>query len=317
QPSSAGSRRPMHFVPTAPDRCARFARGHALTGLRGPQQGVGEGAHGCQPTSAGRIAGPWRSALPSDRPGPGGSATSGGTMPELDGAPRIVVVGSTNMDLITTTPSLPQPGQTLLGNNFHTTPGGKGGNQAVAVARAGGAVQFVGAVGRDDFGRALRDRLAAAGVGTDRLRAVEGPSGIAAITVDARAENTIVVVPGANGTLTEAALVILQLEIPIETVVAAARAAADAGVTVLLNPSPVRDLPSDLVGAVTILVVNRGEADALGADVLAAVPHVVTTLGGDGAVHRGPDGVETAVPAPNVEVVDTTGAGDAFTGALA
>jgi len=249
-------------------------------------------------------------------------------MPELDGAPRIVVVGSTNMDLITTTPSLPQPGQTLLGNDFHTAPGGKGGNQAVAVARAGGAVQFVGAVGRDDFGRALRDRLAAAGVGTDRLRAVEGPSGIAAITVDARAENTIVVVPGANGTLTdlndddraaitEAALVILQLEIPIETVVAAARAAADAGVTVLLNPSPVRDLPSDLVGAVTILVVNRGEADALGADVLAAVPHVVTTLGGDGAVHRGPDGVETAVPAPNVEVVDTTGAGDAFTGALA
>jgi ribokinase len=107
-------------------------------------------------------------------------------------------------------------------------------------------------------------------------------------------------------------VLILQLEIPIDTVVAAARAASDAGVTVLLNPSPVRDLPSELVAAVTVLVVNRGEADALGVDVLGAVPHVVTTLGGDGAVHRGPDGVETAVPAPAVDVVDTTGAGDAF-----
>ena len=243
-------------------------------------------------------------------------------------SPLIVVVGSTNMDLITTTPTLPEPGQTLLGTGFHTAPGGKGGNQAVAVARAGGAVQFVGAVGEDDFGRALRDRLATAGVGTDRLRTVDGPSGIAAITVDAHAENTIVVVPGANGTVTDlddedraviigAALVILQLEIPIETVVSAARAAADAGVVVLLNPSPVRDLPPELLDAVTILVVNRGEADALGADVLAAVPHVVTTLGGDGAVHRGPDDGETAVPAPKVDVVDTTGAGDAFTGALA
>ena len=249
-------------------------------------------------------------------------------MREADSTPRIVVVGSTNMDLITTTSTLPEPGQTLLGKDFHTAPGGKGGNQAVAVARAGGAVQFVGAVGDDDFGRALRDRLATAGVGTDRLRTVEGPSGIAAITVDARAENTIVVVPGANGTLTElddedraavaaAEVLILQLEIPIDTVVAAARAASDAGVTVLLNPSPVRDLPSELVAAVTVLVVNRGEADALGVDVLGAVPHVVTTLGGDGAVHRGPDGVETAVPAPAVDVVDTTGAGDAFTGALA
>ena len=249
-------------------------------------------------------------------------------MQEADATPRIVVVGSTNMDLITTTATLPEPGQTLLGTGFHTAPGGKGGNQAVAVARAGGAVQFIGAVGDDDFGRALRNRLADAGVDTDRLRTVDGPSGIAAITVDADAENTIVVVPGANGKLTAlddadrgaiagAAVLMLQLEIPIETVVAAARAAADAGVTVLLNPSPVRALPTDLVNAVTILVVNRGEADALGTDVLAAVPHVVTTLGGDGAVHRGPDGVHTAVPAPEVEVVDTTGAGDAFTGALA
>src|SRR6478609_8449846 len=158
-----------------------------------------------------------------------GSAESGGTVQEADSTPRIIVVGSTNMDLITTTSTLPEPGETLLGNDFRTAPGGKGGNQAVAVARAGGAVQFVGAVGEDDFGRALRDRLAAEGVGVDRLRTVPGPSGIAAITVDAHAENTIVVVPGANGTLTalddddratitRSALLILQLEIPLDTV---------------------------------------------------------------------------------------------------
>jgi ribokinase len=239
-----------------------------------------------------------------------------------------VVVGSTNMDLITETPKLPQPGQTLLGTDFSTAPGGKGGNQAVAAARAGGDVQFIGAVGDDDFGIALRARLDHAGVGTDRLRTVAGPSGIAAITVDAQAENTIVVVPGANGTLTglddhdraaiaDAAVLVLQLEIPIETVVAAARTAARAGVAVLLNPSPVRDLPGDLIDAVTVLVVNQGEAEALGSDILGSVPHLVTTVGGKGAVHRGPDGVELAVAAPTVEVVDTTGAGDAFTGALA
>ena len=240
---------------------------------------------------------------------------------------RIVVVGSTNMDLITTTPALPKPGETLLGTDFRTIPGGKGGNQAVAVARAGGTVAFVGAVGSDAFGAALRDRLVGAGVDVSRLRRVGGPSGIAAITVDTAAENTIIVVPGANtlleplddadlAVIRSAAVVVLQLEIPMPTVTAAARAAAESGAVVMLNPSPVQPLPADLLGAVGVLVLNQGEADAIG-EAVDAVPHVVTTLGAAGARHRGPDGVQIDVPAPKVDAIDTTGAGDAFTGALA
>lgn len=249
-------------------------------------------------------------------------------MPTDDDQPRIVVLGSTNMDLVTTAAALPEPGQTLLGNSFHTTPGGKGSNQAVAAARAGGRVEFIGAVGSDALGGELRDRLTAAGVGTDLLRTVPGPSGIAAITVDDDAENTIVVVPGANAELTTltdgdlaalrgSALLMLQLEIPLAAVVAAATAASSAGAVVLLNPSPVQPLPPSLLSAVTVLVLNQGEADALGADAIRTVPHLVTTLGARGVHYRGPDGDEHTVPAPRVKAIDTTGAGDAFTGTLA
>jgi ribokinase len=239
----------------------------------------------------------------------------------------IVVLGSVNMDLVTTADHLPAAGETLLGKTFSTIPGGKGGNQAIAAARAGGTVLFIGAVGRDDFGSQLTDSLQGGGVSVDLLRHVGGPSGIASITVDDSAENSIVVVQGANGTvvgLTDAdrdavraaGLLVCQLEIPMSAVVSAAGVAAAAGVPVLLNPSPACELPAELLASVSLLVLNEGEAASIGAAAVAGVPHVVTTLGALGARYRGPD-AEFDVRAPQVEAVDTTGAGDAFTGALA
>ncbi|HEY7814413.1 MAG TPA: PfkB family carbohydrate kinase, partial [Nakamurella sp.] len=117
--------------------------------------------------------------------------------------PRIAVLGSVNMDLVTTVERLPAPGETVMGKGFSTIPGGKGANQAIAAARAGGEVDFIGAVGSDDFAATLRRTLADAGIATARLRAVDGPSGIAAISVDDTAENSIIVVAGANGALTD------------------------------------------------------------------------------------------------------------------
>jgi len=240
---------------------------------------------------------------------------------------QIVVLGSVNMDLITTTGRLPEAGETLLGQGFSTVPGGKGSNQAIAAARAGGTVQFIGAVGQDDFGDQLRKALISSGVSVELLRSVHGPSGVAAITVDDAAENTIVVVPGANGAITDlrsadlrairnADLLVCQLEIPLSLVVSAVEAASVAGVSVLLNASPARELPAALLAGVTVLVVNEGEAAAIGHVRVARVPHVVTTLGAAGARYRGPDGWYQ-VAAPKVDAVDTTGAGDAFAGALA
>lgn len=241
-------------------------------------------------------------------------------------SPVIVVLGSLNMDLIARSPRLPAPGETVAGSAFSTSPGGKGANQAVAAARAGGRVRMIGAVGDDEFGPALVGTLNGAGVDTGRIRRVPGPSGIALITVDDAAENTIVVVGGANAALIEldagdraaitgADLLVLQLETPLPTVTAAARLAAAAGVPVLLNPSPVRPLPAELLAAVHILVVNEAEAAALG-DVRPGGGHLITTLGAAGARYRGPAGAAAAMPPP-VRVVDSTGAGDAFTGALA
>ncbi|GGL87649.1 ribokinase [Nakamurella endophytica] len=239
----------------------------------------------------------------------------------------IVVVGSVNMDLVGHCPAFPAPGETVLGSGFATVPGGKGSNQAIAAARAGGRVAFVGAVGEDAFAAPLRAALSGAGVDVSALRTVPGASGVALITVDGHGENTIVVLPGANSAVTldgagrelvgAAGLVVLQLEIPIEVVTAAATAAAAAGIPVLLNASPARELPEELARAVTVAVVNEGEARTLGDAVLSGIPHVVTTLGADGARYRGPDGRAVDVPSTPVTVVDTTGAGDAFTGALA
>ncbi|WP_212832875.1 ribokinase [Catellatospora sp. TT07R-123] len=250
----------------------------------------------------------------------------------------VVVVGSANMDLVVSTATLPRPGETVLGTDFLSVPGGKGANQAVAAARAGARCHFIGAVGRDAFGDELRGSLAAAGVDLDGLRRVDGPSGVALIAVDAAAENIIVVAPGANAQLTaldEADLalvaggdaVVCQLEIPPEAVAQALRAGRGGGILTILNAAPVRPLPDGLLDAVDVLVVNRGEAAALaGADgspgellerLLAAVPRVVLTLGAAGAAYADRTGVRLQVPAPRVEAVDSTAAGDAFTGALA
>lgn len=255
-----------------------------------------------------------------------------GTHRRADGAtsgaapPAIVVIGSLNMDLIVRSPRLPEAGETVAGSSLSTQPGGKGANQAIAAARAGGRVRMIGAVGDDAFGPALTGALDGAGVDTRQVRRVTGPSGIALITVDDAAENTIVVVGGANAAMTAldetdlaairaADLLMLQLETPLNTVTAAARVAAAAGVPVLLNPSPIRDLTAELLAAVHILVVNEAEAAAIG-DARPGGGHLVTTLGAAGARYRGPAGEATAQPPP-VRAVDTTGAGDAFTGALA
>jgi ribokinase len=240
----------------------------------------------------------------------------------------LTVLGSLNMDLIVRTSHLPAPGQTTLGSAFATSQGGKGANQAIAAARAGARVAMIGAVGTDTFGDQLTERLAAEHISTTGLRRVPDPTGIAVITVDDAAENTIVVAPGANlamtdltdrdlATIARSAMLLLQLEIPIATVTSGAMAAAGAGVPVLLNPSPVRNLPPELLAAVTIVVVNEGERSAIGAEILDRIPHVVTTLGAAGARYRGPNGATAAALPPAVTPIDTTGAGDAFTGAFA
>ena len=238
------------------------------------------------------------------------------------------MLGSVNMDLVVRTARLPGPGETVLGTTFATSQGGKGANQAIAAARAGADVTMIGAVGTDAFGTELTTALRGQDVTIDLLRTVDGPSGIAVITVDEDAENTIVVAPGANAqltTLTDAdvtaiqtsAMLLLQLEIPLRAVIAGAQLAATAGVPVVLNPSPTRPLPAALLSAVTILVLNEGEAKAIGPVTLAAVPHLVTTLGSAGASYRGPAGELAAARPPSVDPIDTTGAGDAFTGAFA
>ncbi|GAB2446432.1 ribokinase [Nocardia tengchongensis] len=240
---------------------------------------------------------------------------------------RITVVGSINMDLVTTVGRRPDAGETVSGDGFALVPGGKGSNQAIAARRAGAEVEFVGAVGADVFADGLRKVLRQDGVGVDRLREVDGPCGIATIVVDGGGENTIIVVAGANGRMTEltaadldtvagADVLLCQLEIPVATVFAAARHARAHGTVVLLNPSPVRDLPDQVWAEVDIAVVNEGEAVRL-ESALAVVPHVVTTLGAAGATYRGPGGLAFTHPGFPVRVVDTTGAGDAFTGALA
>lgn len=252
---------------------------------------------------------------------------------------RVVVVGSANLDLVVTAPQLPKPGETVLGDDFRTVPGGKGANQAVAAARAGADCAFVGAVGADDFGVLLRDNLAAARVDVRRLRTVDGPSGVALIAVDHAAENCIVVAPGANATLTdldaadraavaEADVLLLQLEVPLAAVTRAADWARAEATTVVLNAAPARPLPDELLELVDVLVVNEHEAAvvagmfsddpaALLDALVALVPRVVLTLGARGAAYADRHGTRIEVPAPAIEAVDTTAAGDAFTGALA
>ncbi|MEU7984533.1 ribokinase [Streptosporangium canum] len=250
----------------------------------------------------------------------------------------ISVFGSANMDLVAYVEAAPGLGETVTGREFRTVPGGKGANQAIAAARAGAEVVFLGAVGDDAFGPELRRTLAGAGVDVSGLRTVPGPSGIAQIVVDGQGGNSIIVVPGANGAVTapsEAELeviarsdvLLLQLELPIEAVTAAARAARAAGTTVILTPAPVQPLPDELLDAVDILVANEHEAAAITGladheeavrELRTRVGWVIITLGSRGALTAAPGaGPAVHVRAPEVRAVDTTAAGDTFVGALA
>ncbi|MBA0051015.1 ribokinase [Streptomyces sp. AJS327] len=248
----------------------------------------------------------------------------------------IAVLGSTNMDLVVGVRTAPLRGETVHGHDFRTIPGGKGANQATAAARAGGAVTMVGAVGDDEFGRRLRAGLAADGVDVTGLRTLPGPSGTAHIVVDAEGGNSIVVVPGANGGVTGLAegdeeriarcdALLLQLELPLEGVLAGAVAAREHGVRTVLTPAPARPLPAELLAVTDLLVPNEHEAAALtglsdpraaGEALLKEVPEVVITLGEAGSYRVARDAEPVRVPALPVRAVDTTAAGDTFVGAL-
>jgi ribokinase len=253
-------------------------------------------------------------------------------------SPEIVVIGSINHDLTVVAARHPRPGETVLGTSHYSGGGGKGANQAVAAARLGAAVTMVGRVGDDEYGTTLIEGLSSEGVDTSQVGVdLSSPTGLAVITVDEQAENTIVVSPGANmklrpGHLDQeliagASVVLSQLEVPVDTVTYAARLSTG---TFVLNPAPGRALPEELLDRVGVLIPNRSElgaltgrrepetiaevADAAGA--LRVAGSVVVTLGSDGALLVQDDDV-VVVPAPPVAAVDPTGAGDAFCGAMA
>ncbi|HEU0042212.1 MAG TPA: ribokinase [Jiangellaceae bacterium] len=265
-------------------------------------------------------------------------------------ARSVVVVGSANADLVLDIDHRPGPGETILGSDVVTTPGGKGANQAVAAGKIGGDVAFIGCVGDDGHGAMLRASLDGAGVDITGLRTVDAPTGNAIIMVTPDGENSIIVSPAANrsvsvemvdeleGVWSGADVLVVQLEIPTETIAYLVPRAHQAGSRVLVNAAPAAELPPDVLAVCDPLVVNESEAAFLlgGAagsrsgrdDSPAAVVtgllglgprSVVLTLGGDGAVlaARGDDARPVHVPARAVTPVDTTGAGDAFVGALA
>jgi ribokinase len=251
----------------------------------------------------------------------------------------IVVVGSLNVDLTIEVGRLPAPGETVIGSGSSVGLGGKGANQAAAAAALGGTVAMVGRVGDDDGGRELVGDLRERGVDVDEVVVTDGArTGSATIAVDGKGENLIVVDPGANSAVTsgdvrvrrveEADVVLAQLEIPMEAVSAAA---AHARGLFLLNPAPARELPAELLERVDVLVPNQAELALLSGaeppETLEATKELVTgllggarvvvTLGAEGALVHEPGGGFTHVTAPEVEPVDTTGAGDCFCGALA
>ncbi|MBM4417439.1 MAG: ribokinase [Chloroflexi bacterium] len=260
------------------------------------------------------------------------------------GTGQILVVGSVNTDLVVRAERIPRPGETVQGSAFLIGGGGKGANQAVAAARLGGSVRFVGRVGPDAFGQTRRAELLRAGIDVQDLGSATEPTGVALIVVDAHGENAIATAPGANHALApedlaahesafaSVAICLLQMELQMTTVKAAARRARRAGARVILNPAPIAcPLQDDLIEAVDVLVPNEREAatllgvaseersaleDAARAFAAKYRRTMIVTLGSAGALIVEAEGSHH-VPAPRVTVTDTTGAGDAFCGALA
>lgn len=253
---------------------------------------------------------------------------------------KIVVVGSVNMDLVARTRQIPKPGQTVTGTDFATTPGGKGANQAVAAARLGYPVQMVGMVGDDVFGEALIVNLNEAGVDTGAVMRVVGPSGVAPILVSETGENSIVVVPGANGKVDRAAIdtqadlirsagmVLCQLELPLATVIYLLSLCGEAGVPVMLDPAPASQLPEAVWAQVAWLTPNETEsAFFLGKDLEAeqaaqqflgkGVGGVILKCGSRGSYVSVAGGESRWAQPFGVDAVDTVGAGDCFNGAYA
>jgi ribokinase len=257
--------------------------------------------------------------------------------------PYILVIGSSNTDMVAKAARLPAPGETVLGGAFMMAPGGKGANQAVAAARLGADVTFVAKVGNDIFGKQAVDLFKQEGIDTNHIATDPvNPSGIALITVDANGENCIVVASGANASLLpgdlrnaeqrikNASLILMQLEIPLETVEFVAGLAAVHHIPVILNPAPARALPDELLRETFILIPNQKEAEMLtgipildrsGAEAAAkalagkGVKIVIITMGKAGALLLDNNRFEW-VPAPEVTAVDSTAAGDVFCGAL-
>jgi ribokinase len=258
--------------------------------------------------------------------------------------PSILVIGSSNTDMIIRLARIPRPGETMLGGEFSTAAGGKGANQAVAAARAGGRVTFIARVGRDMFGAQAIAGFVKDGINvTHIMRDAAAPSGVALIFVAKDGENSIAVAGGANSVLAPAdvqkarslfattRVVVMQLETPLATVQAAAQLAAQAGVGVILNPAPAQPLPDQLLKLVSILTPNETEAELLtGVRVTSAasaaqaaaklrrrgVQTVIITLGARGAFVAAATG-QQLIPGFKVKAVDTTAAGDTFNGALA
>ncbi len=257
---------------------------------------------------------------------------------------KIVVVGSINMDLAINAPRIPSIGETILGNGFMTAPGGKGANQAVAAARLGGEVSMIGCVGGDVFGQSLLDSLSGNNVDISRIHTDESIStGVAVVVINA-GNNCIIVDPGANSSLTpemieaaediikESCIVVIQLEIPLETVEKTVSIARKHGVKVLLNPAPAKELSDELLSNVDILTPNESECEFLAGvkikcieDAKRAVEllnkkgvaQVIITLGGNGVVYNSCSNGILHKTVPEVKVLDTTAAGDSFSGAVA
>ncbi|MBZ4188880.1 ribokinase [Niabella beijingensis] len=259
--------------------------------------------------------------------------------------PEIIVVGSTNMDMVVKADHIPVPGETVIAGSFFMNPGGKGANQAVAIARLGGSVAFVSKLGNDVFGKQSSQLFDEEGIDTRFLLSdPEFPSGVALITVDKEGENSIVVAAGANANLfaddlkdalnalKKAQLILMQLEIPMETVRKTAEFARANGIKVILNPAPFSEsLSKDVLKHIDVITPNQTEAEMLSGVKITTmedaekaariihdmgIPDVIITMGPEGAVLFS-GGVVTRIPATRVTAVDTTAAGDVFNGALA